>query len=91
LKALTFGNSVTTGVGEMSLIKIGELVKQSGFSRHTIYTYLTMGLIKPTQTTSTGQNLFSRDVIKRLKLIHNLNQSGYTLRDLREIFFKNRA
>lgn len=88
---LSFQNPVTMGVGEMSLVKIGELVRQSGFSRHTIYTYLTMGLIKPSQTTAAGHNLFSKDVIKRLELIHNLNESGYTLRDLREIFFKNRV
>ena len=68
----------------------GEIIRQSGLSRHTIYTYITMGLIKPTQTTPTGQNLFGNEVIKRLGLIHSLNESGYTLRDLKEIFFRNR-
>ena len=72
------------------LLKTGDVVRESGFSRQTIYTYLTMGLIEPRRTTPAGHNLFGRDVIKRLELIHNLNESGYTLQDIREIFFKNR-
>ena len=71
-------------------MKTGELIKQSGLSRHTIYTYITMGLIKPTQMTPSGQNLFNNEVIKRLGLIHSMNESGYTLRDLKEIFFRDR-
>ena len=74
---------------KMGLLKTGELIRESGFSRQTIYTYMTMGLIKPQRTTSAGHSLFSKEIVKRLKLIHSLNESGYTLRDIRDIFFKN--
>jgi len=77
------------GGKKMGLLKTGELIKESGFSRQTIYTYLTMGLISPKRTTPAGHNLFSKEVVNRLKLIHRLNESGYTLRDIRDIFFKD--
>jgi len=73
---------------ERKLYKTGEVLKRSGVTRQTLYTYTTMGLIEEARRTPAGQKLFDEGVFQRLKLIHDLNESGYSLRDIRDIFFK---
>jgi DNA-binding transcriptional MerR regulator len=46
-----------------------------------------LGLVTPAEVTDTGRRLFDDSVFSRLELIKQLNQSGYTLRDIRETFF----
>lgn len=70
------------------LYKTSEVVKKSGFSRQMIYMYTTMGLIAEVEKTPTGHKLFDESVFVKLKLIHNLHERGYTLRDIKQIFFK---
>jgi len=72
------------------LYKTSEVAKRSGLSKQAIYNYLNMNLIKEKDKTPAGRFLFDSKVFKRLKLIRKLNQSGYTLRDIRDIFFKVR-
>ncbi|MBN1258120.1 MAG: MerR family transcriptional regulator [Planctomycetes bacterium] len=64
----------------------GEVSKRSGFTREQIYSYLNAGLIKESGRTSTGRLRFDPACIERLRLIRQLNESGYTLRDIRETF-----
>jgi DNA-binding transcriptional MerR regulator len=45
-----------------------------------------LGLVKPAAKSPAGQRLFDKEAIDRIKLIRKLNRSGYTLRDIREIF-----
>jgi DNA-binding transcriptional MerR regulator len=70
------------------LFKTGEVVKRSGLSRQTIYQYTAMGLIEEADKTKSGHRLYDESVFLRLKLIRDLNESGYTLRDIKQIFFK---
>ncbi len=74
--------------GERKLFKSGEVVKQSGITRQMLYMYTTMGLVEEVKKTPTGHKLYDQSIFRRLKLIHDLNESGYTLRDIRDIFFK---
>jgi DNA-binding transcriptional MerR regulator len=74
------------GGGERSLLKTGEVLKRSGVPRQTLYTYLAMGMIEEARTTPTGHKLFDESVFMRLKLIRDLRESGYALRDLTDIF-----
>ena len=74
--------------GERKLLKSGEVVKRSGVTRQTLYMYATMGLIEESKKTPTGHKLYDESIFQRLKLIHDLQDSGYTLRDIRDIFFK---
>jgi DNA-binding transcriptional MerR regulator len=53
-----------------------------------LYRYITAGLIKEKAMTPTGRRLFAPDVIKRIELIRLVNDSGYALREIREIFFR---
>ena len=60
----------------------------TGITHQVLYRYVTLGLIEPSRTTASGQRLFHPKVIGLIDLIHSLNDTGYTLRDIREIFFK---
>jgi DNA-binding transcriptional MerR regulator len=48
-----------------------------------------VGLLDPAKRTKSGQQLFDHTSIKRIKLIKKLNESGYPLREIRDIFLKN--
>lgn len=77
--------------GTMKLHRIGEVASQSNLSRQAIHLYTAMGLIKESQTTPAGYRLYDESVFRRLKLIRKLNQRGYSLREIKRIFFKERA
>ena len=69
---------------------IGIAAKEAGISRQSLQYYLMLGLMKPTETTSTGRRLFDEKAVKRARLIKNLNKSGYTLRAIKDLFMKDR-
>ena len=50
-----------------------------------------VGLLEPTQVTETGRRLFDNKAIERIKLIRKLNDSGYPLRAIRELFMEGRT
>ncbi len=50
-----------------------------------------IGLLEPTELTDTGRRLFDQKAIDRVKLIKKLNQSGYPLRAIRELFLEGRT
>jgi DNA-binding transcriptional MerR regulator len=77
------------GRAARKLLKTSEVMKRSGLSRQMIYTYHTMGLISEAEKTASGHKLYDEQVLKILKLIHDLQETRhYTLRDLKQIFFK---
>ena len=71
------------------LYKTGEVIKRAGISREVFYRYLTMGLVKPAQVSSGGHNLFSEVVFRHVELIQRLNDSGFTLRDIKDTYFRD--
>ena len=76
---------------ESKLASIGTAAKKAGVSRQSLQYYLMVGLLKPTEITSTGRRLFDRKCIERIKLIKKLNKSGYPLRAIRELFMEGRG
>ncbi len=68
------------------LFATGDVMKRSGLSRQVLYQYTTMGLIKEAATTDAGYRLYPRTVFRHLEIIRSLNEIGYTLRDIRDIF-----
>jgi len=72
------------------LIKLSALIKASGLSRQTIQYYLMLGLMKESARTDGGHRLFDKSAIERAKLINKLNKTGYSLRDIRELFLKDK-
>ena len=71
------------------LHKTGEVLARTGLRREMLYRYLTIGLVKPARSTAGGQNLFDDSVFKHIELIKRLNASGYTLRDIKDTYFKD--
>jgi len=73
------------------LMPIGEAARKAGISRQSLQYYLMIGLLEPTEITSTGRRLFDEQSIKRIKLIKKLSDSGYPLRAIRELFLEGRT
>jgi len=73
---------------EPVLLKPGEVASRVGLSRQAIHVYTTMGLIKEARRTPSGHRFYSEGVLKLIALIRELAKTGYTLRDIKEIFIK---
>lgn len=70
---------------------IGAAAKKAGVSRQSLQYYLMVGLLEPGKVTPTGRRLFGESDIKRARLIKKLNESGYPLRAIRELFLEGRT
>ncbi len=73
-------------MSKRTLYKTGVVLKRAGISRQVLYRYMQLELLTPAKVTESGRNLFSESVLKQISMIQSLNHSGYTLRDIREIF-----
>jgi len=73
------------------LIPIGEAAKKAGVSRQSLQYYLMIGLLEPTEVTPTGRRMFDEKSIELIKLIKKLNESGYPLRAIRDVFTEGRT
>jgi len=73
------------------LTPIGPAAKKAGISRQSLQYYIMVGLVEPTEVTPTGRRLFDERAIQRIKLIKKLNDSGYPLRAIRELFMEGRT
>jgi MerR family mercuric resistance operon transcriptional regulator len=71
-----------------SLMRISEAAKAAGVSKNTVEYYIMLGLIQPRRKADSRGRFFDEAVVRRIKLIRELNQSGYTLRDIREIYLE---
>lgn len=78
-----------TGHPENNLLRIADVARLANLSRHTIQYYLMLGLVKETQRTPGGHRLFDHHAVQRVKLVHRLNHSGYTLQEIRQTFLVN--
>jgi DNA-binding transcriptional MerR regulator len=73
-----------------NLMQIGKTAESAGISRQTLQYYLMIGLLEPTEVSSSGRRLFDKADVQRIRLIRKLNQSGYPLRAIRELFLEGR-
>lgn len=72
------------------LLRIGQAAEAAGVSRQTLQYYLMVGLLEPVERTACGHQRFDLKSVERIKMIKGLNDSGYPLREIREIFLKNK-
>ncbi len=75
---------------ERRLFSIGKAAAKAGVSRQTVQYYLMVGLLEPTKVTATGRRLFDEKAVEKIRLIQKMNKTGYTLRDIREVFLEKR-
>ncbi len=71
-------------------LRTKDVLAATGITHQILYRYMTLGLIREAKVTSTGQRLFSPETIAAIRLIQRLNTTGYTLRDIKDIFFKEK-
>ncbi|MBI4583036.1 MAG: MerR family transcriptional regulator [Planctomycetes bacterium] len=69
-------------------LKTKEVLQGTGITHQILYRYTTMGLVREIKIRESGHRLYPPQTIAVIKLIQRLNQSGYTLRDIKDIFFK---
>ena len=55
--------------------RIGELIRQTPFSRQTIHNYTIMGLIKESEWTEGAHRLYDESVFERLAMIAQLKET----------------
>ena len=77
--------------GRGQLLKTSDVLARSGITRQMLYLYTTMGLIDPVETTAAGHKLFGEDVLSKLKIVRDALETGYSLRDVKEIFFESKS
>lgn len=77
------------GKSETNLLPIGKASKKAGVSRHSVQYYIMVGLLEASQKTPSGRNLFGPEAIERIRMIKQLNETGYTLRAIRELFLQD--
>lgn len=73
------------------LLQIGDAAKQCGVSRQSIQYYIMLGLLEPSVVTPGGRRLFGTKALERIRLIKQLNETGYPLRAIRDLFLQGRT
>lgn len=68
---------------EKSLLRIGALAKHTSESNATIRYWTKEGLLQVADTTTSGYQLFSRDMIDRILLIRELQSQRFTIKEIR--------
>jgi AcrR family transcriptional regulator/predicted DNA-binding transcriptional regulator AlpA len=69
--------------GAPTMLTIGELERESGTSRSTIYFYVRDGLLPPAQKTAASRAIYSRTHVDLLREIAELKEQGCTLEEIR--------
>ena len=73
-----------------SMLRISAAAKAAGVHAQTVEYYIMVGLVKPLRQPGKTGRYFSQRLVKRIRLIRDLNQTGYTLRAIREIYMARR-
>lgn len=73
------------------LMQIGAAAKAAGVSRQSLQYYLMLRLLKPSKVSESGRRFFDRKMVARIKLIKKLNETGYPLRAIRDLFMEDRG
>lgn len=81
---------VPNKTADASLMRISAAARAAGVSKQTIEYYIMIGLISPIRPRGRAGRFFNEDLIRRIRLIHRLNRSGYTLRSIRETYLRRR-
>lgn len=70
------------------LYRIGDLIRNTSFSRQTIHNYTIMGLIRESQWTEGGHRLYDESVFHKLAEIMELKKNK-TLTEIKKILNKD--
>jgi DNA-binding transcriptional MerR regulator len=73
---------------DRELMRISQAARAAGVSAQTVEYYIMLGLIEPLRPPDRSGRFFDARHVKRIRLIHKLNATGYTLKDIREIHLR---
>jgi len=71
-------------------MRISQAAKAAGVSSQTIEYYIMLGLIEPIRQPGKRGRLFDDAIVQRIRLIRQLNETGYTLREIRETYLRHK-
>ena len=75
---------------DSSSMRISQAARAAEVSKQTIEYYILLGLISPIRRPGRRERLFDAKLVRRIRLIRSLNESGYTLRAIRETYLRRR-
>ena len=76
-------------VGDKKLFKIGELAALCEVSPRTIDYYTKIGLIEPSERSTTNYRLYGNETLQRLKRIEWLKQQKLSLEEIKEMLLQS--
>lgn len=68
------------------LLRLREAARAGGVTVQQLQYYIMLDLVEPATLSPGGQKLFDRRAVKRIRMVRLLNEGGYPLREVREIF-----
>jgi DNA-binding transcriptional MerR regulator len=68
------------------LVRLGAAARRGGVTPAQLQYYCYMEVVAPAQLSASGQRLFDTRAIRRIRMVKMLNDGGYPLREIREIF-----
>jgi len=73
------------------LVRLGQAARSAGVSTQTLEYYIMLGLVTPiNHPPGSRRRFFDADLVKRIRLIRELNDTGYTLREIRTTWLRKR-
>ena len=74
------------------LMKLRQAAQAAGVSVQTVEYYVMLGLVSPIIEPGARKTrrFFNDSLVKRIRLIRELNDSGYTLREIRQTWLRTR-
>jgi len=73
-----------------NLLTLAQAAEAAGVSKQTVEYYVMLGLLEPIRNPAGRRRYFDAALVRRIRLIRQLNDSGYTLRAIRETYLRRR-
>lgn len=77
---------MTATMEKQDLLRISAAARSAGVSKQTVEYYITLGLIEPIRRSPGQARFFDVALVRRIRLIRRMNESGYTLGDIRQTY-----
>ena len=72
------------------ILRISAAAQAAGVSKQTVDYYVMIGLIEPLRLGDRHGRFFDKALVRRIRLIRRLNQSGYTLQSIRQTYLRRK-
>ena len=69
-------------------LPLSRAAEAAGVSKQSLQYYLLVGLVEPSQRSPSGRQYFDGKTIERIRLVKQLNDTGYPLREIRDIVLR---